>query len=63
MQNGRKKEADTVLLFRNLQKSGILLAMIKKILGDTTADLSEAQTEESDVIQKMILYMYLIMKN
>ncbi len=37
------------------KKSGILLAMIKKILGDTTEDLSEVQTEESDVIQKMIL--------
>ena len=43
----------TELLY-NQEKSGILLALIKKLLGDTT-ELDNARTAESDEIQKLLL--------
>ncbi len=42
-------------LITNPEKSGILLAYLKKILGDTTEDLSQERTTESDAIQKELL--------
>ena len=41
-------------LIINPEKSGILLALLKKILGDTT-ELSQARTAESDEVQKELL--------
>ncbi len=49
------KNNSIIDLLINDKNSGILLAMLKRILGDTTTDLSEEKTEESDIIQKMIL--------
>ncbi len=49
--NGNKNLGD---LLTDQSKSGILLAYIKKILGDTT-ELSLLSNDESDLIQKLIL--------
>ncbi len=52
LMNGNKSLID---LFVDEAKSGVLLAYLKKILGDTTGTLSDVSTEESNTIQKLLL--------
>lgn len=50
-----KGENDLMTLLTEARASGVLLWMLKKILGDTTADLSSENTLESQAIQKALL--------
>lgn len=42
-------------LLTDENKSGVLVSILKKILGDTTADMNATSSEESSKIQKLIL--------
>ncbi len=42
-------------LLTDENKSGVLVSILKKILGDTTADMNAASSKESSKIQKLIL--------
>lgn len=50
-----KGDNDMTSLLVDASMSGTLLALLKKILGDTNEDLSTVSTAESDAIQKALL--------
>ena len=52
LMSGKKSLVD---LFVDDAKSGELLVYLKKILGDTTDNLSDTRTTDSDTIQKLLL--------